>query len=60
MFDPALIDAIHRATEELGQPDTVAVKIVAWLKNHRNSTTETDNKRHFELICEELRLETAE
>ncbi|MCY3541972.1 MAG: hypothetical protein OXH31_08740 [Gammaproteobacteria bacterium] len=60
MFDPALPAAIRRATKECGQPDSVAEKILNWLTNRRRLISESEDIHHFDLICAELDLDSAE
>lgn len=60
MFDPALPTAIRRATKELGQPNSVAEKILTWLNNRRRLSSDSEDRHHFELICKDLDLDSRE
>ena len=55
MLDPALEEALAEVAGEVGQPQTVARRLVAWLKQMSESELdEEDNVMFLTGVCQEL------
>jgi Na+/phosphate symporter len=58
ILDPEVIKAIHEAVSEVGQPDAVAEKLVAWLESMSTSElSATDKTKKLELVYSAMKLE---
>lgn len=58
MVDSALTSAIEEIVKEIGQPDSVAKKLNAWLKNMSEGDPGIDeNTLIFKEVCKSLHVE---
>jgi hypothetical protein len=56
-IDPALLEALQAAVNELGQPKPVAQRLAAWLKSLSDGEeTEHLDNRFYENLIDELRV----
>jgi hypothetical protein len=56
-LDPALQEALQEAVAELGQPNSVAKRLTAWLESLSNGEeTEDLNNRFYESVLAELQV----
>ncbi len=57
-IDKALEDALEDTIRNSGQPETVARRIIAWVRQmSQGSLVKEDDARFLKAICDELRLE---
>lgn len=57
MLDPALEEALARSVREAGQPETVARRLAAWLRQISEGALSKEDEARFLLgVCGELDL----
>ena len=57
-IDKALEDALVETVNKSGQPEAVARRITAWLRQmSQGSLSKEDDARFLQAVCDELRLE---
>ena len=58
MIDKALVDAIANAAAEAGQPESVASRLTAWLREmSETDMAREDNERFLRDVCRALVME---
>ena len=57
MLDGALEEAIAKVTRDAGQPESVARRLIAWLRRMSEmELVKEDNARFLSDVCHEIRL----